>query len=316
MPDRRLWRLIVTITVLDLLIVLTGPLIILIDGRREAPGTSRVVVIAAVVAVIVLPLQCIALWKVLQQQFGEQRRIKRLRKSLERVIATSDVEMAFQPIVDVAESRVIGVEALARFPGDTSASADQWFADASSVGLEQELDLLAVRAALAAAVQLPQRLYVAVNVSPATFGSPELLAAIEAASIPADRLVVEVTEHTSIDDYAPLQAARGELQSHGIRLAVDDAGAGYASFRHIVALAPDILKIDRTIVTGIDQDPARSALVASLVMFARDSGISTVAEGVESAGELSCLAELGVQAAQGHLTGMPSVSPEVWASWA
>jgi EAL domain-containing protein (putative c-di-GMP-specific phosphodiesterase class I) len=127
--------------------------------------------------------------------------------------------------------------------------------------------------------------------------------------------VLEVTEHSSIEDYAPLVEARMRLRAHGIRLAVDDAGAGYASFRHIVALAPDIIKIDRGIVTGVDKDPARSALVAAMVTFARSFDATIVAEGVETGGELDSLAGLGVDTLQGHLTGMPTSTRADWSTW-
>jgi len=105
------------------------------------------------------------------------------------------------------------------------------------------------------------------------------------------------------------------LRSHGIRLAVDDAGAGYASFRHIVALAPDIIKIDRGIVSGVDKDTARSALVGAMVTFARSSGATIVAEGVEKTSELDCLNRLGVDYLQGHLTGVPTSTRADWSAW-
>jgi len=315
MPDRRLWRLIVAITILDLLIVLTGPLVLLVDRGQRDDAASRVVLGAAIVAVVVLPLQCVALWKVLAQQLRDQRRLRRLFRRIDEVLRSGDLTIAFQPVVDALDMRVIGVEALARFGGDPLVTPLQWFADAELVDRAQQLDLLAVRSTLSAAVNLPPDIYVAVNVSPATFASGALLGALRSATIRPDRLVVEVTEHTSIEDYAPLIEARMRLRGYGIRLAVDDAGAGYASFRHIVALAPDIIKIDRAIVSGIDTDPARSALVGAVVTFARGSGASTVGEGVETASELECLAALGVDTLQGHLTGMPTSVPSDWADW-
>jgi EAL domain-containing protein (putative c-di-GMP-specific phosphodiesterase class I) len=314
MPDRRLWRLIVTITILDLLIVLTGPLVLLIDTGRGI-GPERIVMVAAAVAVVVLPLQCVALWKVLAQQFGEQRRLRRLFRRIDEVIRTGDLTIAFQPVVNACDMRVVGVEALARFGGDPLIPPLQWFSDAELVDRALQLDLLAVRSTLSAAVDLPPDVYVAVNVSPATFASNALLTQLRSAQIRPDRLVLEVTEHASIEDYAPLIEARMRLRAHGIRLAVDDAGAGYASFRHIVALAPDIIKIDRAIVSGVDQDRARSALVGAVVMFARGSGATIVAEGVETESELDCLARLGVDTLQGHLTGMPTSVATDWSAW-
>jgi EAL domain-containing protein (putative c-di-GMP-specific phosphodiesterase class I) len=315
MPDRRLWRLIVTITILDLLIVLTGPLVLLLEGEHGSYGPGRIVLVTAVVAVVVLPLQCVALWKVLAQQFGEQRRLRRLFRRIDEVIRTGELTIAFQPVVNARDMRVVGVEALARFGGDPLITPLQWFTDAQLVDRALQLDLLAVRSTLSAAVDLPPDVYVAVNVSPATFASTALFAELRSTAIRPDRLVLEVTEHSSIEDYAPLIEARMRLREHGIRLAVDDAGAGYASFRHIVALAPDIIKIDRTIVSGLDQDAARSALVGAVVTFARSSGATIVAEGVETASELACLARLGVDTLQGHLTGMPTSVPADWSNW-
>jgi EAL domain-containing protein (putative c-di-GMP-specific phosphodiesterase class I) len=315
MPDRRLWRLLVTITILDLLIVLTGPLTLLIERGRGVNGPDRVVLVAAVVAVVVLPLQCVALWRVLAGQFGEQRRLRRLFRRIDEVVRTGELTIAFQPVVNALDMRVVGVEALARFGGDPLITPLQWFTDAELVDRALQLDLLAVRSTLSAAVDLPPDVYVAVNVSPATFASPALFSELRSTPIRPDRLVLEVTEHSSIEDYAPLIETRMRLRAHGIRLAVDDAGAGYASFRHIVALAPDIIKIDRAIVSGVDKDPARSALVAAVVMFGHGSGATIVAEGVETRYELACLARLGVDTVQGHLTGVPTTAPADWSTW-
>lgn len=315
MPDRGLWRLIVTITILDLLLVLTGPLVLLIDRSRGNDQPSDIVFVAAIAAVVVLPLQCLALWRVLAKQFGEQRRLRKLCRRVDEVLGSGELTIAFQPIVHARDMRVVGVEALARFGGDPLITPLQWFADAELVDRAQQLDLLAVRCTLRAAVELPPEIYVAVNVSPATFASEALIGALCSGTICPDRLVLEVTEHASIEDYAPLIEARMRLREQGIRLAVDDAGSGYASFRHIVALAPDIIKIDRAIVTGVDQDTARSSLVGAMVMFARASGATVVAEGVETPGELSCLTSLGVDTVQGHLTGMPTSTPTDWATW-
>jgi EAL domain-containing protein (putative c-di-GMP-specific phosphodiesterase class I) len=315
MPDRRLWRLLVTITILDLLIVVTGPVILLIERGQGAGSADRIVLVTAVVAGVVLPLQCIALWKVLANQFGEQRRLRRLFRRIDEVVRTGELTIAFQPVVSAQDLRVVGVEALARFGGDPLITPLQWFTDAELVDRALQLDLLAVRTTLRAAVDLPPDVYIAVNVSPATFASTALFGELRSTAIRPDRLVLEVTEHSSIEDYGPLIEARMRLRAHGIRLAVDDAGAGYASFRHIVALAPDIIKLDRAIVSGVDKDPARSALVAAVVMFAHRSGATLVAEGVETTSELESLARLGVDTLQGHLTGMPTSAPGDWSSW-
>jgi EAL domain-containing protein (putative c-di-GMP-specific phosphodiesterase class I) len=204
---------------------------------------------------------------------------------------------------------------LARFTVEPVATPDVWFADAERVGQGRALELLAIRTALGNVAALPANLYVTLNVSPSTLASPQLLATLLDSGVSRERLVVEVTEHTSIPDYAPLQEARARLRHHGIRLAVDDAGSGYASFRHIVALAPDIIKLDRGLIAGIDHDEARRALVAAVVMYALQSGAVLVAEGIETAVELEALESLGVDCAQGYHLGRPTTCPHDWQTW-
>jgi EAL domain-containing protein (putative c-di-GMP-specific phosphodiesterase class I) len=110
-------------------------------------------------------------------------------------------------------------------------------------------------------------------------------------------------------------AAREELRSHGIRVAVDDAGAGYASLQHILALSPDLIKADRSLISGVDVDPIRASMVAAVLMFAVQSGAALVVEGVETAAELQVLRELGVDHAQGYLVARPSTDPADWGRW-
>lgn len=103
------------------------------------------------------------------------------------------------------------------------------------------------------------------------------------------RVVVELTEHAQVADYALLEQRLAGLRAAGVRVAVDDAGAGFASMRHIVRLRPDIIKIDLELTRGVDADPARRALAAALITFGADIGATIVAEGVETAGELAVL---------------------------
>jgi EAL domain-containing protein (putative c-di-GMP-specific phosphodiesterase class I) len=131
-----------------------------------------------------------------------------------------------------------------------------------------------------------------------------------------NRIVVEVTEHTSIDeDDDSVLAAREHLWALGVRLAVDDAGAGYGSLRRILALAPDLIKIDRSLISGVDADPIRGSMVSAVVMFALQSGAALVAEGVETAAELDVLRVLAVDHAQGYFIARPSTDPADWATW-
>ncbi len=226
----------------------------------------------------------------------------RIRQILEEPARLS---IAYQPIVDLAsDRRTIGLEALARFP-DGGGDPSCWFRDAELVGLGVQLEETAIRRALEPVDRIPRDVYVAVNTSPATLmapGFPELFAGID-----PGRVVVEVTEHAPVDDYAVLRERLDQLAFAGIRLAVDDAGAGYASLRHILKLRPDVIKLDISLTRNIDEELLQRALAAALVTFARELGAAIVAEGVERPEEVVALAELGVRYAQGYHFARPSL---------
>lgn len=222
---------------------------------------------------------------------------------------------AFQPIHDLVTGKVIGAEALTRFGTDEVTSPAVWFAQAASVGLGADLEIAAVDAALSAATQLPGGLYVAVNVSPATCLDRRLTQALRKSSVLANRIVLELTEHSPVEDYGPLVKALAPLRRSGIRIAVDDTGAGYSSMRHIVQLAPEIIKLDKELITGIDSNYLQHALGAAIVEFAGRIGASVIAEGIESSTELAAVIDLGMTSGQGYFLGRPSVRPEQWARW-
>lgn len=236
-------------------------------------------------------------------------RAKRARIAAVVADPTGRMRMVFQPIMAL-DGAVAGVEALARFTGPPSRSPDQWFAEASEVGLGVELELLAVRMAVTQMAVLPDG-YVAVNLSPTSVLSVELRDLVTDPSFPATRVVVELTEHVEITGYDALREVIAELRAVGIRLAVDDAGSGFASLKHILELRPDFIKLDRSMVTGISSDPARRALAAAVADFAKSIGARVVAEGVEELEELQAVRVAGIGWAQGYLFGQPSPPPVV-----
>jgi PAS domain S-box-containing protein len=236
-----------------------------------------------------------------------------VRERIVAVLAERALTIVVQPIFSLDSGRVVGVEALSRFAAQPSRGPDRWFADAHEAGLGVALEVLAVQTALHQAVTLPGDYYVSVNVSPATLSSPALRDAVAAGPIAADRIVLELTEHICVDDYGTLIDTVAELRAQGLRLAIDDAGAGFASFRHILRLRPDVIKLDRAITRGIDAEPAHRALAAALVMFVLEVGSTTiVTEGVETQGELRAVAALGIDAAQGYLVGRPAAANTRW----
>jgi EAL domain-containing protein (putative c-di-GMP-specific phosphodiesterase class I) len=224
------------------------------------------------------------------------------------VVERDDLTVLLQPIYAVESMTPVGVEALARFGDHEHRPPNEWFAAAQSVGLGCELELCAVRAALRTLRHIPEHLYLAINVSPETAAHPGLV--LELAAVPPGRVVLEITEHAIVRDYIGLGRALEALRP-GVRIAVDDAGAGYSGLRHILDIQPDIIKLDLTLTRGIDRDLARAALATALIAFANQIGSKIVAEGVETAEELARLLELGVEGAQGYFLGRPVPSSKL-----
>ena len=134
--------------------------------------------------------------------------------------------------------------------------------------------------------------------------------------LPWRRLVLEITEHAVVDRYGELRERLAPLRERGLRVAIDDAGAGYASLHHIVELAPDLIKVDASLVHGVADDRARRVAVSAFVLLALDLGATVVAEGVERPTDLATLVELGVDAVQGYLLARPTTDPQQLSTWA
>lgn len=217
--------------------------------------------------------------------------------------------MVFQPIYAIAGTRLRGFECLARFDIAPYRSPDRWFSLAHEVGLGLALEYHAIEKALGHLQQFPDSLCLNVNSSPELVTSGKLHAL---ASHGADlsRVVLEITEHAVVQDYAALGRALAPLRAQGMKLAVDDVGAGYSSMRHILSLRPDIIKLDMNISRSIDTDSMRKALAKGLTTFAHEIGSLVVAEGVETRAELETLAVLGVDSAQGYFLAKPLEAEE------
>lgn len=237
-----------------------------------------------------------------REQLESEKR--RLEWSRIRAILDSDhMDIEFQPIFDLLDCRIVSLEALARFWTEPMRPPSAWFAEATEVGLGVELELAAMHAALLRLQEFPADVAIALNVSPATALDPrfcELLVDV------AERVVIEITEHAQVDDYDALRDALAPLRERGAQLAIDDVGAGFANLRHILRLAPDIVKLDLSLTQEIARDPAREALASSLVGFAGDVGASIVAEGISSDEDLALLRTLGVDYGQGFHLARPS----------
>jgi len=219
------------------------------------------------------------------------------------------MRVLLQPIADLDRQRVAGMEALARFAGEPCRPPNLWFAEAWEVGLGADLELYAVGLACRRLPELPPHAYLAVNVSARTLLDERLVDLVAGCGEDRGRVVVEVTEHAAIDDYDALDEVLRRLRAMGVRLAVDDAGAGYASMQHILRLRPDIIKLDRSIVADCNLDPARFALIGAMASFGASLGMTVVAEGVETPGELAVLTDNRISHAQGYYLARPSDDP-------
>jgi EAL domain-containing protein (putative c-di-GMP-specific phosphodiesterase class I) len=238
---------------------------------------------------------------IIEPEVRAQERRTGIADRLAPVMADGGPLVALQPIVDLASGERIGAEALSRFPADWGMAPDVVFAEAHSIGLGHELELLALERAAEHLDRVSG--YIAMNVSPATLLTPECGELLS--RLPLSRVLLELSEHDQVEDYVALNAALAPFRASGLRLAIDDVGAGFSSLRHIVVTSPDVIKIDRSIVTGIDHDPVLTKLVQSLVEFGHGCGVRVVAEGVETADEAAVVRALDVDHGQGWHYGRP-----------
>ncbi len=258
--------------------------------------------------------------KLLERKSSEETNEKEIKTRLRAVLDGQHYNIVYQPIIKLGPNELVGYEALARFTAEPVRTPDRWFSEAAGVGLQEELELAVIRKALQAVTLLPANVYLSLNISPKvtllpanvylslnispnTILKDSLASTLE--GLPFERLMLEVTEHASINDYELVAMQLAPLRQMGLRLAVDDAGAGFASFRHILQLKPDVIKLDYSLIHNIDTDRDRRALSAALIRFAEETGSKVVAEGVETETELQTLRELKVNKVQGNLLGCP-----------
>ncbi len=233
---------------------------------------------------------------------GQREKLSK-RERIEALIRDRQISIMMQPIFDFTRRAPTGFECLSRFAMEPRRSPDQWFNEAGSVGLGPALELAAIQSALTQGDALPDPIYLSINASAEVLMDDAFDAAI--AGYPPHRLVIELTEHAAVQEYEALSHRLAPLRASGIKLAIDDAGAGYSGLQHIVQLQPDIIKLDMSLTRDIDSDQARRALASALVFYARETGSLIVAEGVETEREQETLKMLGIHRGQGYLLGRP-----------
>jgi EAL domain-containing protein (putative c-di-GMP-specific phosphodiesterase class I)/DNA-binding response OmpR family regulator len=223
-----------------------------------------------------------------------------LRQTIEAIVQRSLFKPVFQPIVDLESSAILGHEALTRFAD--GARPERRFADADAIGMGVELELACLGAALEHARSLPGEGWLSLNVSPDLVLASDVLGQVVADS--PRPVVLEITEHVRVHDYGEFRVAIERI-GHDVRFAIDDAGAGFSSFRHIVELSPDFVKLDIGLVRAIDTDPVRQALVSGMDYFALKTNCTLIAEGIETTAERDTLQSLAIELGQGFLLGRP-----------
>lgn len=246
--------------------------------------------------------------KHLQPLVDRAREVKAEQGVIGKLLDDGGPAIVVQPIVDLRTEAVWAYEALSRFPARDGWGPQEWFDAAARVGLGVALESAAAHRALQLIPHLDPEVSLAVNVSARALLSSASLAAMLTGH-DAERIIVEVTEHERIPDPKRLDAVLTLARSAGVRVAVDDAGSGFAGLEHIVQLSPEVLKLDRALVDHIALDPARQAMCEAMVSFCRRTGTILVAEGVETADDLDCLRALGVTHAQGYYLGRPAPYP-------
>ena len=213
----------------------------------------------------------------------------------------------FQPIYGLADGQLIAVEALTRFGGEPTSPPDVWFDQAHRARLGLDLELLTLTAALDQSHALADGVPLSFNASPELVVDPRLAHLIDGAG--HRPLIIEITEHAMVEDYRQLIAALASFRERGIRLAIDDAGAGFASLRHIVRLEPDLIKLDASLTQDLGDDPVRKPLATALLEFAERTDSLIIVEGIESSSDLATWRDLGAYAAQGFALVRPGSPP-------
>jgi EAL domain-containing protein (putative c-di-GMP-specific phosphodiesterase class I) len=238
-----------------------------------------------------------------------------VREGIQTILADKLLLTAFQPVHALPGGEVVGVEALTRFVGEDGAGADVWFNEAAAAGLGTELEIAALHCALTAAHDVPENISVALNLTPATSKDPRVRNLLAAAALAPDRIIVELTGSLDAVEGQTGDDGLGPLRALGLRLAISASGAALVSMERIEQLRPDIIKLDRHLIEGIESNDGQKIRARAIVELAREIGADIIAEGIETAAELEEVTALKVTAAQGYLLGRPSVHPLDWSAW-
>lgn len=224
---------------------------------------------------------------------------------LSHACAGEGLTSLYQPIVDVTRGSVCGYEALVRFSGYPVTNPEVWFAAARERGWLARLEAAALQSALTRRADLPVNTYMTVNLGPDVLEDPQVQDVLTSAGSLAG-LVVELTEHAKVESYTTLQPVLERLRGAGALISLDDAGSGYAGLTHMLNVRPSFIKLDRALISGVDRNESKQALVEMMGTLGSRLDAWLVGEGVETRAELDTLVRLGVPLLQGYHLGRPA----------
>lgn len=227
--------------------------------------------------------------------------------SIEEIVIAGDVTVAYQPIVDVERGEVFGYEALARCSCPAFPDPFTLIEAAREQGVLGKLGRFLRKTAAAGCPDAPLFL----NVDPAEFDDGDIMREDEPAVGHAPGAYLELTEAAPTTHFRSLTTSLRELRDRGVKLALDDVGAGYANLRNVADLAPEIVKLDRELIVGLTPNSRPLTLVRGMMALCADLGCEVLAEGVETTDELEALRSIGVRLVQGFLLGRPQATPVV-----
>jgi len=247
--------------------------------------------------------------------YGDDRPVAELGAAVGRVIERRMLRPAYQVIIDLSSGRPLGFEGLVRPLGLEFRDVGGLFQAAEATDRSVELDLACLEVVAAGATELSPGAYLSVNLSPPTlegklFRPGDLLAILGRHGIPPSRTVVEVTEREHVEDFEQLRRSLEGCRELGMRIAIDDVGAGYAGLRLLSEIRFDLVKIDLSLVQGGVHRSTSLAVIRALQELAVDAGSLVIAEGIETGDQLELVRSLGIQAGQGYLLGRPMPEPK------
>lgn len=242
--------------------------------------------------------------ELIEEREIERQTVSQHKHEIEQIIKNNNICMYFQPIYCLKSNKIKGFESLARFFTQPYKTPDVWFQNAEDIGLGEALEILAVQNVMHNLASFNKDTYISINTSPKHIISGVLSKKL--AHFDCSNVVIEITEHSPIHDYNLMRQSLQPLREKGIRLAIDDVGAGYCSFQHILELEADIIKLDISLTQNINKERSKFLLAKALLGFAEAINCTVIAEGIENLQELMTLKALGINNVQGFFIAKPA----------